>query len=117
MLFLVPDRPHKVFHVTKSRPHMTREICFFYEKGLNDAEAVVYGTPAFDLLFNKILACCLRHRDFSVWMHINYETSAVEMYAELAQLGIPALLITSRTPHAGQSTFRDLASRRRGLLP
>ena len=94
MLFLVPDRPHKVFHVTKSRPHMTREICFFYEKGLNDAEAVVYGTPAFDLLFNKILACCLRHRDFSVWMHINYETSAVEMYAELAQLGIPALLIT-----------------------
>ena len=54
---------------------MTREICFFYEKGLNDAEAVVYGTPAFDLLFNKILACCLRHRDFSVWMHINYETT------------------------------------------
>ena len=49
---------------------------------------------AFDALFDRLLACCLRHRDFSVWVHVNYEKQAGRLYARLVQLGIPSLIIT-----------------------
>ena len=94
MQYLVRDRPQYVFNVTTSPRHMQRNICFFYECGLDETEAAVRGQPAFDSLFNHLLACCLTHRDFSIWMHVNYEKEAVRVYARLVSLGINSLLIT-----------------------
>ena len=92
--YLVRDRPHVAFHVTEARQHMHQEVAFFYEKGLEEADENVRGKPAFDALYDKLLTCCLRHRDFDLWVHVNYEKEAVRRYARAVELGIPSLLIT-----------------------
>lgn len=94
MHYLVPDRPHYTFHVTKAREHMHQDVAFYYEKGLSDAEAEVCGKPAFDALYKRMLACCLCHSDFSIWAHVNYEKEAIRMYTEAVSFGIKSLLIT-----------------------
>ena len=94
MQYIVRDRPHLVFNIREARPHMHQDVAFFYEKGLDDAEEAVRGAPAFNSLYDKMLACCLLHRDFDIWAHVNYEKEAIRMYTRAIQLGIPSLLIT-----------------------
>ena len=93
MQHLVRDRPHLVFHVSEARPHMKRDVALFYGCGLNEAEAAERGDAAFDAHYNRLLACCLKHRDFDVWVHCNYEKACVGMYARATELGICAVLI------------------------
>ena len=94
MQYIVRDRPHLVFNISEARPHMQQDVAFFYEKGLEETEAAVRGEPAFHALYDKMLACCLLHRDFDIWVHVNYEKEAIRMYTRAIQLGIPSLLIT-----------------------
>ena len=93
MQHLVRDRPHLVFHVSEARPHMKRDVALFYGCGLDETEEAERGQQAFDGLYNRLLACCLKHRDFDVWVHCNYEKACVGMYARAIELGIRAVLI------------------------
>ena len=93
MQHLVRDRPHLVFHVSDARPHMKRDVALFYGCGLEEAEAAERGQPAFDAHYNRLLACCLTHRDFDVWVHCNYGKACVRMYARAVELGINAVLV------------------------
>ena len=93
MQHLVRDRPHLVFHVSEARPHMKRDVALFYGCGLDEAEKAKRGQPAFDVHYDRLLACCLKHRDFDVWVHCNYEKGCVGMYARAVGLGINAVLV------------------------
>ena len=93
MQHLVRDRPHLVFDIQAARPHMQRDVALYYSCGLDDAEASVRGRQAFDALYDRLLACCLRHGDFDIWVHVNYEKECVRMYARAVELGIHAVLI------------------------
>ena len=93
MQHLVRDRPHLVFAIQAARTHMRRDVALYYGCGLDDAEAAVRGKPAFDAQYDRMLACCLRHSDFDIWIHVNYEKECVRMFARAVQLGIRAVLI------------------------
>ena len=93
MQHLVRDRPHLVFHVSEARPHMKRDVALFYGCGLDETEAAERGQSAFDAHYNRLLACCVKHSDFDVWVHCNYEKACVRMYARAVELGINAVLV------------------------
>lgn len=94
MQFLVPDRPHVVFHVKEARPHMHRNVAFYFGCGIPEDELSVRGKPAFDEMHDKLLAACLLHSDFAVWHHVSYEKLCCSMYARAVELGIRSVLIT-----------------------
>lgn len=73
---------------------MHRNVAFFYGCGLTDTEPAVCGKPAFDAMYDRLLAACLRYPDFAVWHHISYEKLCCAMYARAVQLGIRSVLIT-----------------------
>ena len=93
MQHLVRDRPHLVFHISEARPHMKRKVAIFYGCGLNETEAAERGDAAFGAHYDRLLASCLNHRDFDVWVHCNYEKRCVAMYTRAIELGIRAVLI------------------------
>ena len=72
---------------------MKRDVAVFYGCGLEEAEAAERGAAAFDAHYDRLLASCLKHRDFGVWVHCNYEKTCVAMYARATELGINGVLI------------------------
>ena len=54
MQYLVDDRPHFTFCVKAARPHMHREVAFFYGTGVSSEEESIRGQAAFDSYYDKL---------------------------------------------------------------
>ena len=101
MNWCVDDRQHYVFKVPNARPHMQREVCIFH--GADTEESA-----AFDVLYDQLLACMIRHPDFLVWHSISYEKLCIKMYTTAVQLGIRSMLLIGNAD--GEDKLRFLTN-------